>query len=781
MSVRRLAEDHVQPESFAFAGENAVQAQDWIAKYPSNRKQSAVIPLLMLAQDQEGWVTKAAIEHVAGLLEMPRIRVLEVATFYTQFQLKPVGTKAHVQVCGTTPCMLMGAEKLKQVCRNRIHHDQFHVNAAGTLSWEEVECLGACVNAPMVMIFKDTYEDLTPQRLEEIIDAFEAGKGDTITPGPQNGRTFSMPAGGATALTDEAAVLHAPNAKAPEARAGGGQGAALRACVQTAESGGETRSGGNAGQGSAGAGAAGKANEAAKPKSTEPESGAAVKSPDEARKSGSVAAAKASDAAATADAETKATKSADAGTKAASRRSTSQKASAATATGSASADAVSGTDSATGEKNARAGKSARAATDATASAADAADLPGRGKSRAKGGGDDAASDVGAASATGAGSASATPAGLAAFGGNSVSEGDTAAAGGGDGRPRKAKATKGRGAPPESGEAEASTRGSGTAGDATGATTSAKESVPAGKPALDDARRPAAMARPASADDLKRISGIGPKIEGTLNDLGVHTFAQIAEWEEPQRDWVNGYLSFKGRIEREEWVPQAQRLAAEKSGPVGGAAMSATDDAKAGNDDRLSTTAAASAGASSAGPTGAARKASTTVDASGSEASGGAGESGSSAQPGGKAKSAKAAGQSGSEKAATAASGIGKASATGKSGDVAKPATPAKSGTSASAGEEAIAGIQPKGIDKPAAPDNLQMISGVGPKIEGILHSLGIWTFAQIAAWTADERAWVDGHLRFHGRIEREEWVRQADALARGGRDEYVRVFGKEPR
>ena len=132
----------------------------------------------MLAQDQEGWVTKAAIEHVADMLGMPYIRALEVATFYTQFQLKPVGTRAHVQVCGTTPCMLRGAEALMDVCRSKIHHDQFHTNDDGTLSWEEVECLGACVNAPMVMIFKDTYEDLTPERLGEIIDAFAAGKGD---------------------------------------------------------------------------------------------------------------------------------------------------------------------------------------------------------------------------------------------------------------------------------------------------------------------------------------------------------------------------------------------------------------------------------------------------------------------------------------------------------------------------------------------------------------------------------------------------------------------------
>jgi NADH-quinone oxidoreductase subunit E len=200
----------------------AAEARTWIQKYPKGRQQSAVIPLLMLAQEQEGWVTKAAIEHVAAMLEMPHIRVLEVATFYTQFQLKPVGTRAHVQVCGTTPCQIMGAEKLMDVCRSKIHHDQFHTNADGTLSWEEVECLGACVNAPMVMIFKDTYEDLTPERLAEIIDEFEAGKGDKVKTGPQIDRWFSAPAGGFTSLANEKAVTKAAgskSAKAPKAAA----------------------------------------------------------------------------------------------------------------------------------------------------------------------------------------------------------------------------------------------------------------------------------------------------------------------------------------------------------------------------------------------------------------------------------------------------------------------------------------------------------------------------------------------------------------------------------
>ncbi|MGF9562266.1 NADH-quinone oxidoreductase subunit NuoE [Neorhizobium sp. BT27B] len=203
MSVRRLAEDQFQPATFAFNAENTAFEAATIAKYPEGRQQSAVIPLLMRAQEQDGWVTKATIEYVAEKLTMPYIRVLEVATFYTQFQLKPVGTRAHIQVCGTTPCMLRGSDELIKVCQHKIHHDPFHTNAEGTLSWEEVECQGACVNAPMVIIFKDAYEDLTPERLEQIIDEFEAGKGADVPVGPQNGRHLSAPIGGALTLLDD--------------------------------------------------------------------------------------------------------------------------------------------------------------------------------------------------------------------------------------------------------------------------------------------------------------------------------------------------------------------------------------------------------------------------------------------------------------------------------------------------------------------------------------------------------------------------------------------------
>jgi NADH-quinone oxidoreductase subunit E len=250
MTVRRLAEASVQPASFAFDKANSSWAKQTIKKYPKGRQASAVIPLLMRAQEQEGWVSKAAIEHVAEMLDMPFIRVLEVATFYTQYQLAPVGTKAHIQVCGTTPCMLRGSEALMDVCKSRIHPEQFHTNEAGTLSWEEVECLGACVNAPMVLVFKDTYEDLTPERLEEIIDAFEAGQ--PVKPGPQNGRTFSAPLTGLTTLTDESIFLRKPS---NEAGAGHAAAAAAASGADVAPS------------------------QAAKPKTDAPETDPRLKSP----------------------------------------------------------------------------------------------------------------------------------------------------------------------------------------------------------------------------------------------------------------------------------------------------------------------------------------------------------------------------------------------------------------------------------------------------------------------------------------------------------------------
>ena len=199
MSLRRL--HHEQPEAFAFTPANAEWAKQQIGKYPDGRQASAVIPLLWRAQEQEGWVTKPAIEEVARMLDMDQIRVLEVATFYFMFQLQPIGTVAHIQVCGTTSCMICGAEDLVAVCREKIAANPHEVSPDGKFSWEEVECLGACANAPMAQIGKDYYEDLTADSLGAIIDAFAAGK--VPPPGPQNGRFASEPAGGLTSLEQE--------------------------------------------------------------------------------------------------------------------------------------------------------------------------------------------------------------------------------------------------------------------------------------------------------------------------------------------------------------------------------------------------------------------------------------------------------------------------------------------------------------------------------------------------------------------------------------------------
>jgi NADH-quinone oxidoreductase subunit E len=196
--MRRLHPD--QPESFAFTPANLDWAKGQIAKYPEGRQASAVIPLLWRAQEQEGWVSRPAIEEVARMLDMATIRVLEVATFYFMFQLAPVGSVAHVQVCGTTSCMICGAEDLIAVCRDKIAPQAFEISSDGKFSWEEVECLGACANAPMAQIGKDYYEDLTAESLGAILDAF--ARGEVPRPGSQTGRFASEPAGGLTSLTE---------------------------------------------------------------------------------------------------------------------------------------------------------------------------------------------------------------------------------------------------------------------------------------------------------------------------------------------------------------------------------------------------------------------------------------------------------------------------------------------------------------------------------------------------------------------------------------------------
>jgi NADH-quinone oxidoreductase subunit E len=196
--LRRLHKE--QPESFAFTPENQKWAEAQMTKYPEGRQASAIIPLLWRAQEQEGWLTRPAIEHIAEMLGLAYIRALEVATFYFMFQLKPVGSVAHIQICGTLSCMICGAEDLVGVCKEMISEKPHEVSADGRFSWEEVECLGACANAPMAQIGKDYYEDLTTDRLREILT--ELGNGNVPVPGPQNGRYAAEPLKGLTSLTE---------------------------------------------------------------------------------------------------------------------------------------------------------------------------------------------------------------------------------------------------------------------------------------------------------------------------------------------------------------------------------------------------------------------------------------------------------------------------------------------------------------------------------------------------------------------------------------------------
>ncbi len=196
--LRRL--HHDQPETFAFTPANQQWAEAQITKYPEGRQASAIIPLLWRAQEQEGWLTRPAIEEVSKMLDMAYIRGLEVASFYFMFQLQPVGSVAHIQVCGTLSCMICGAEDLIGICKDKIAAKPHELSADGNFSWEEVECLGSCANAPMAQIGKDYYEDLTAARFTEILDELAAGQ--VPVPGPQNGRYAAEPLKGLTTLKD---------------------------------------------------------------------------------------------------------------------------------------------------------------------------------------------------------------------------------------------------------------------------------------------------------------------------------------------------------------------------------------------------------------------------------------------------------------------------------------------------------------------------------------------------------------------------------------------------
>lgn len=196
--LRRLHPD--QPDSFEFTPANLAWAEGQISKYPEGRQASAIIPLLWRAQEQHGWLTRPAIEYVAAMLDLAYIRALEVATFYFMFQLQPVGSVAHIQICGTTSCMICGAEDLMAICKEKIAEKPHQLSADGKFSWEEVECLGSCSNAPMAQIGKDYYEDLTADSFTGLLDKLAAG--ETPVPGPQNGRYAAEPLGGVTTLKE---------------------------------------------------------------------------------------------------------------------------------------------------------------------------------------------------------------------------------------------------------------------------------------------------------------------------------------------------------------------------------------------------------------------------------------------------------------------------------------------------------------------------------------------------------------------------------------------------
>lgn len=199
VAVRRLCPD--QPSDFSFTEENISWIKRTLSKYPEGKQASAVVPILWKAQEQiGGWLTEPALRVVADLLGMAYIRVLEIATFYTMFQLSPVGNKAHIQICGTTPCMLRGAQELIKICKKRIAPNSFTLSSDRAFSWEEVECLGSCANGPMLQIGPDTFEDLSPANLEVILDSYAAGS--PPLPGSQIGRSASCPEGGPTTLKE---------------------------------------------------------------------------------------------------------------------------------------------------------------------------------------------------------------------------------------------------------------------------------------------------------------------------------------------------------------------------------------------------------------------------------------------------------------------------------------------------------------------------------------------------------------------------------------------------
>ncbi len=189
MAIKKVSKN--QPEIFEFSKKNLDIANKLIKNYPKGKQQSAVMALLYLAQKQnDNWIPLVAMKYIAKYLEMPYIKVYEVATFYSMYNLAPVG-KFFFQVCTTTPCMLRGAYNLVDVCKKKISENENQISSNGKSSWLEVECLGACVNAPMLQLNEDYYEDLDPKKLEQIID--KINNDDIPKPGSYRGRVSSEP------------------------------------------------------------------------------------------------------------------------------------------------------------------------------------------------------------------------------------------------------------------------------------------------------------------------------------------------------------------------------------------------------------------------------------------------------------------------------------------------------------------------------------------------------------------------------------------------------------
>ena len=189
MSLKKVHND--QPNDFNFSKENLKKVEDILKRYPENKKKSAVMPLLYLAQSQNNnWIPLAGIKYIAKFLSMPYISVYEVATFYTMYNLAPVG-KHFVQVCTTTPCLIRGADKIVKICKEKISPNESEVSNNGSCSWMEVECLGACVSAPMIQINNDYYEDLDEKSTIEILDSLIKDK--PLKPGSFRGRKNTAP------------------------------------------------------------------------------------------------------------------------------------------------------------------------------------------------------------------------------------------------------------------------------------------------------------------------------------------------------------------------------------------------------------------------------------------------------------------------------------------------------------------------------------------------------------------------------------------------------------